>query len=251
MTQPPAPPPTGPDSRGGSAYANYDSWKGWAVDFSYSDRERVYYGKEFGDVAGKKVLEIGFGNGGFLQWATDNGAAAMGTELDRASVAAAQEKDFQAWTADDTIPEADFDLIVAIDVLEHLEIPDLFAMLHLFSDKLAPDGVAVCRFPNGGSPFGRATQHGDLTHRATLNESSIRQALAICEAPLDIHSVRNQAYVFGFYGGRTIKPLISTLRYPVRRLLDFLIVNIWDLQGPIGHNLVVRFERRERPSLGS
>jgi hypothetical protein len=49
-------------------YSGYADWKNWRGEFAPSDHEARYFAAELADVplAGKRVLEIGFGNGSFL-----------------------------------------------------------------------------------------------------------------------------------------------------------------------------------------
>ena len=73
-----------------------------------------------------------------------------------------------------------FDAIVAFDVLEHIPQDALIPLFQSFASKLRPDGVVLCRVPNGESPFGRLYQHGDLTHRTTLDLSKFQQIGLAC-----------------------------------------------------------------------
>ena len=49
-------------------YEGYAQWKGWQGDFETSDRDARYFAAELAgiDLSGKRVLEIGFGNGEHL-----------------------------------------------------------------------------------------------------------------------------------------------------------------------------------------
>ena len=64
-------------------YHGYTQWKGWRGEFATTDREARYYAAELADVAlaGRRVLELGFGNGNFLAWAREQGAQVTGTEV--------------------------------------------------------------------------------------------------------------------------------------------------------------------------
>lgn len=58
--------------------------------------------------------------------------------------------------------------IVAFDVIEHVPMNELSALLVRARSLLAIGGRIILRFPNGDSPFGRISQHGDPTHVTTL-----------------------------------------------------------------------------------
>ena len=52
-------------------YARYEKWKGWTSYFEFSAEEAEYFAGELRGIplAGKSVLDLGFGSGGFLAWA--------------------------------------------------------------------------------------------------------------------------------------------------------------------------------------
>ena len=161
-------------------YQDYAGWKKWGGEFEASDFEARYFAAELADVeiAGRRVLEIGFGNGSFLHWARRQGALVVGTELDAAMIERARAKGFdaQAESLDVLVQSGQrFDLVVAFDVFEHWDTPTLIAKLQQIRLLLNAGGRVLARFPNGQSPFGRVHQYGDLTHRSVLSASSVRQ----------------------------------------------------------------------------
>ncbi len=171
--------PTEPDSSA-TFYQGYSDWKGWQGDFAARDRDGRYFAAELCDVplTGKRVLEIGFGNGSFLAWAKAQGAQVAGTEIDAAMISQARAKGFEAHPAalDALVATgARFDLVVAFDVFEHWDAEALIASLRHIAGLLDNGGLLVARFPNGHSPFGRVFQYGDITHRTVLSKSSIEQ----------------------------------------------------------------------------
>ena len=68
---------------GADPYSGYVEWKRWDGAFETADKEARYFTAEFRDITlrGKRVLEIGFGNGGFLAWARTQGADVSGIEI--------------------------------------------------------------------------------------------------------------------------------------------------------------------------
>jgi 2-polyprenyl-3-methyl-5-hydroxy-6-metoxy-1,4-benzoquinol methylase len=170
------------DPQAGSSqlYSGYADWKNWRGEFAPSDREARYFAAELADIplAGKRVLEIGFGNGSFLAWAKSLGAEVVGTEIDAVMIEHARARGFDARPASlEALAAANerFDLVVAFDVLEHWDKPTLVASLTQLAGLLHSGGQVLARFPNGQSPFGRVHQYGDLTHRTVLSASSILQ----------------------------------------------------------------------------
>ena len=129
--------------------------------------------------AGARILELGYGHGHFLGWATAKGCSVVGTEINPVLHEAASAAGFDVYLGTlediDFPPGTVFDAIVAFDVFEHLTIPELKATLSLLHDLLTEDGVVFARFPNGGSPFGLAFMAGDITHKTALNGSAMEQ----------------------------------------------------------------------------
>jgi 2-polyprenyl-3-methyl-5-hydroxy-6-metoxy-1,4-benzoquinol methylase len=113
-----------PAAENANLYGGYAQWKQWEGDFQASDRDARYFAAEFSGVAlaGKRVLEIGFGNGRFLAWAKSQGALVAGTEIEETMLARAREKGFVALPpALDALAAGTerFDVVVAFDVFEH------------------------------------------------------------------------------------------------------------------------------------
>lgn len=190
-------------------YAHYAEWKQWGGAFAPGDKEARYFASEFEGIPlqGRRVLEIGFGNGNFLAWARGQGADVAGIEINDAMLDAARRHGFEASgaTLDELVAQGkSYDLIVAFDVLEHWSTEELLRHFALIRRLLRDDGVFVARFPNGQSPFGRVFQHGDFSHQSTLSSFKI-EYLATASA-LQVVRVANARRV-----GAHTDPL-STLR---------------------------------------
>lgn len=160
-------------------YANYAEWKQWDGVFKPRDKEARYFAAELDGIAlrGRRVLEIGFGNGSFLAWARVHGAAVSGIEINNAMLEAARAHGFEASDASLDQLAGDgrqYDLIVAFDVLEHWDTAELLRNFGLIRQLLGDGGIFLARFPNGQSPYGRAFQHGDFSHKSVLSSEKIR-----------------------------------------------------------------------------
>lgn len=169
-----------PPDEAAPLYRRYAAWKDWHGDFAASDRDARYFAAELDGVPleGRRVLEIGFGNGSFLAWAKSRGAQVTGTEVLETLIEQARAKGYDAQPASlQALVEKrrQFDVVVAFDVFEHWDKTALVANLRCLRSLLVPDGILLARFPNGHSPFGRVYQHGDLTHVTALSSSSVRQ----------------------------------------------------------------------------
>lgn len=162
-------------------YAHYESWKSWDGQTGAKDLSDVFRREvsRAGVAAPARILEIGFGEGQFLDWAQENGFEVHGIEQLEDQCAKAKSRGHQVYCGNAAAVleriAGSFDLIVLFDVCEHLTVPELVALFASARARLAPKGVIFARFPNGGSPFGGVAQHGDATHVTTLTGGKIDQ----------------------------------------------------------------------------
>jgi 2-polyprenyl-3-methyl-5-hydroxy-6-metoxy-1,4-benzoquinol methylase len=227
------------------SYESYTEWKGWHLDFAFSEEDGWYFAKEFGAIArtGKKILEIGFGSGSFLAWAKQQGAEVYGVELQNEIVEAAKKHGF---IAVDNIDELmayrgdGFDAIVAIDVLEHLSSESMSALFRSCEKLLKPSGVLIARVPNGDSPFGRPHQHGDATHLSTVTPLLLSQAAI--GTKLCVTEVRNAARVP--VRGGFAHCIVKKIQFAVREVLNITIAKIYGYpHSALDHNMVLVLTR--------
>lgn len=181
--EPPASPaPEAPAQAVASSYAGYEQWKGWSEFFRCGAEDAEYFAGEMRGLpplAGRAVLEIGFGTGSFLAWARAQGATVTGIEINDRLLAEARREGvallppaFETVAADNA---GRFDLIVAFDVFEHLDLQEIHARLRAAETMLKPGGHLVLRFPNGQSPFGLVPQNWDATHKTALSRYKLEQ----------------------------------------------------------------------------
>lgn len=208
---------------GAKLYASYDGWKGWKAPFVYDGEAAGYFAAEFAGVpmAGKRILEIGFGNGEFLAWARDRGAIVSGCEVTPAAIAAAQaagipliSPDFEA----DPASHGPYDIIAAFDVFEHLDAQTIVAKLNAIGRMLSAGGWLLLRYPNGQSPFGLASQHGDATHVTALSRAKIEQYAT----GVELHTIRYGSTARG--PAPTIaKAIVRTIRHALRAMIERMV----------------------------
>lgn len=235
-----------PVSPARSPYIGYETWKGWTKPFTFAAEELEYFSGEFTDIpiAGKRVLEIGFGSGSFLAWAKTAGAVDLaGTEINPVLVQAARQHGIDVLDADLTATATHkcecFDVVVALDVFEHLKREEVDAGLHAVEAMLRPGGYLVLRFPNGQSPFGLVPQHGDVTHRTALSRSIIEQ---LChDMPLTVVRYRGSYRIHGPIG---MKRIVRGLRGVARDLLGGVLNAVYACNVP-WDSVVVLVLRKE------
>lgn len=150
----------------------YAGWKGWtATGFGQLTRgDDDYFRREVREIARRsavrRVLEVGFGNGTFLAYCRSQHWDVTGTELLTELVDFARTGGFDAYTADELsiLPDAAYDLVVALDVFEHIPPDSSVEFLTALAAKIAPGGALLLRFPNADSWIGNPLQNGDATH---------------------------------------------------------------------------------------
>lgn len=125
----------------------------------YSDKKAAYFGNPRTDIEAllpdktSRVLEIGCGAGATMRWlrSVRQIEHAAGIELVPA-VAGEAASAFDDMLVGDveamvlTLPPQSFDLIIALDVLEHLVDP--WKIVRLCTDILKPRGIIIASIPN-------------------------------------------------------------------------------------------------------
>lgn len=190
--------------------------------------DQAYFDAEFRFVpqrAKVSALEIGFGHGAFMSYArTKRQWQITGIEINSIEMEAAAGAGYRVLRSIDELPSTEhFDLIVAFDVFEHLDVEMLIALLAKIARKLAPGGRLLARFPNGDSPFGLSNQHGDHTHRTVITRSKLSQ-LAL-PAGLVIETYRGEKTPV--LCGQPMFMLQRCIANPVRAFLDMVIAALF------------------------
>lgn len=67
-----------------------------------------------------------------------------------------------------------YDLIVLIQVLEHLEIDEYEVFIKTIYSKLKKGGVIIIVVPNANNPLGLVERYGDLQHKNSFTEQSLK-----------------------------------------------------------------------------
>ncbi|MFQ5466616.1 MAG: SAM-dependent methyltransferase [Kiloniellaceae bacterium] len=225
-------------------HANYPEWRRAhrAVDLA---AEHDIFARECARLtlpAGARILEVGFGEGLFLDWAREQGFHIEGVDISHAFVDAARARahGVSHGTLVDMsrAPARPYDAIVCFDVLEHMTIDEIVAFFAAARRSLAPNGVICARFPNGGSPFGRVHQYGDVTHRTALTGLSVDQLART--AGLGVTGVFNAAQALGLMGSRArlLRCVASLIEHCLGRLY-------YGGRVPLDPNLVVHIRALE------
>ena len=168
--------PTGGQS---NLYDGYAQRKGWTAPHAYVDSD--FYDQLWrtaGLADNRRVLEIGFGSGSFLDWALRRGHEAIGVDIlpDMLAATAARGHDVRPGplTAS-TFASERFDLVCAFDVFEHLTVAEIHQYIAICLKLIDGPPIFLIRFPNGTSPLSVCYQNSDITHKTILSLGIINQ----------------------------------------------------------------------------
>jgi 2-polyprenyl-3-methyl-5-hydroxy-6-metoxy-1,4-benzoquinol methylase len=201
-------------------YSDYKEWKGWGRGNAATATSNNYFDAEvFSSLTNrpKELLEVGFGNGEFLDWAKNQNLKVTGIEIIPELVSAATSRGIEAYqvnlasgSVDDSLQGRKFDCIVAFDVIEHLSVDEIRTFLRRLSKMLNDQGRVILRFPNGESPFSMPLFNGDHTHRSWLCRSKLEH---LCiSTGLELERYRNASRVANQSRHRYVKRLLFVLR---------------------------------------
>jgi SAM-dependent methyltransferase len=131
-----------------------------------------------------RIIDLGCGDGIFLHFLQRAGYThATGCDVSPEQVARAQQLGltgvrqstidaFLASTGDESA-----DVVLLMDVLEHLTRDELFHTLDGVFRVLRPGGLCLVHLPNAEGIFGMRIRYGDFTHEQAFTAKSARQVL--------------------------------------------------------------------------
>jgi len=133
-----------------------------------------------------EILEVGCGTGSFLAFLKSEGYRRIrGLDLGEEQIAAARRLGIEEVQAAEAMSYLDghplrFDLIVALDVIEHFTKDEVLEFLDRVHGALRPGGSVLLRTPNADNPFHSWIRYADFTHEVTFTPRSIGQVLRAC-----------------------------------------------------------------------
>jgi cyclopropane fatty-acyl-phospholipid synthase-like methyltransferase len=209
---------------------NYHSLTDWKrSNFGVVRAEQwAYYNceiKRTGLIKLGKVIEVGFGNGSFLEYCKQSGVDCIGVEKDKHQVKLANSAGYNAIHDENIISLMDdsFDLVVAFDVIEHLEKEDIIKIIEVYKNKLKKNGLIIARSPNGDSPFSMMYQNGDLTHTTIIGSGKIHQIAKL----VDMDVVFMGKECMPIFCNNFLVGMYRMLVSPIRLVFNYIIKAIF------------------------
>ena len=129
-----------------------------------------------------KIIEVGCGNGYLMQFFREEGFTNIyGIDISEEQITEAVGKGLNAEVKNifeffKTNKEK-FDIILALDFVEHFSKDELPALFSGLNDLLNKDGSLIIHTPNGEGFFPGRIIYGDLTHLTIFNPTSLLQIL--------------------------------------------------------------------------
>jgi SAM-dependent methyltransferase len=120
-----------------------ETWELWIKETEFDDDRRYEQLKEI--CKGKRILDFGCGNGGFLRRISALTEEALGVEIDSDARDHLTDEGLDVRAHLDDF-EGTFDVITVFQVVEHLTEPD--EVLNSIRNRIANDGIVIMETPN-------------------------------------------------------------------------------------------------------
>ncbi len=212
---------------------------------TYLREEAFYFKKEVLPYVKNKdlnILEIGFGSGNFLSWARDKNFYVCGCEIDKNSLRFAKKQGFNIYDSLKEVSDESFEMIIAFDLLEHIDRKEINYFLQEISRLLKKGGILIARFPNGDSAFSLVLQNGHQSHLTHIGKGFISSSSE--QAGLTLLEYRTPAVVI------IQKNIILTLLKIIKLLFRTLIEKIYsfiffsDFRHPSSANAIAIIKKK-------
>ena len=169
------------------------------------------------------ILEVGCGGGRLLHFLkTRKYSNLSGIDISPEQVLLAQQVTNKV-AQEDAIESLkvihnEYDLIIGLDFIEHLNKDEVFDFLVNCHKALTPNGRIILQTPNARSPFGPSILYEDFTHEICFTPKGLQNVLNLCGFH-KFHVRETGPVVYGFK---------SFIRYILWQLIR-LVLKLWDL----------------------
>jgi SAM-dependent methyltransferase len=144
---------------------------------------RGLLGKHLPESKDAPILDIGCGMGFALCYLRDAGYQdVLGVDIDVSQIEACGRKGLRVNYTEDTVRFLEtmapkFRVVLMLDVLEHIPVPQQIAFLRAVRRVTVPGGSLVLTVPNAVSPVSSFYRYIDYTHYAAFSPHSLRFVL--------------------------------------------------------------------------
>jgi len=190
-------------------YDNFVS-KHWTYTHSLSDKEYELLHrtsrKRFAGILPQdknaKIADLACGSGHFLYFLDKEGYKNIsGIDISPEQIKAAETKGIKNIKVGDIfgfLPEhkAEFDVIIANDIIEHFLKDEILHFLDLIYGALKPGGIAIISTMNSSSLFGSNVTFIDFTHETGLTPESLKQVMRVCNFEPVVYGEKPVIYGF-------------------------------------------------------
>ncbi|MBF0345581.1 MAG: class I SAM-dependent methyltransferase [Nitrospirae bacterium] len=146
---------------------------------------KSYFGQFLIVEKSAKILDIGSGIGKLILWLKELGYTnTTGIDINEEQVKIANDLGISEVKHCDIVQylganKNGFDMIFAIDVIEHFRKDEILGVLELIYGALKENGMFIIQVPNGESPFTGRYRYGDFTHEVAFTTTSISQLFRV------------------------------------------------------------------------
>jgi 2-polyprenyl-3-methyl-5-hydroxy-6-metoxy-1,4-benzoquinol methylase len=182
-----------------------------------------FYLKKLPNKKNIKILDIGCGNGKYLNILKEFGFNNLfGIDISKQKIEIAK-KSMPTVKCIDAVKflkksNQKYDVILIIDVLEHIDLDETFQLIDLVYKSLNNYGKVIIQVPNAMALFS-PLRYSDITHKRAYTTSSLTQTIHLSsfkkfsfyELPPFIHGIKS--LIRNILWHILLKPLILTFQY--------------------------------------
>lgn len=143
---------------------------------------KAFYLNKLPEDKNREILDVGCGSGKYLNILKNLGYKNLyGIDISKEQIQIAKKSRLSNVKCIDAIKflkntKKTYDVILLIDVLEHLELTYSFELINLIYKALNKNGKLFIQVPNALSPFS-PLRYADITHKRAYTKTSIIQTL--------------------------------------------------------------------------
>lgn len=143
-----------------------------------------YYGKFLPEDLNVRIIDIACGVGEIIYWLNEKGYKNVeGIDISKEQVILANSlglKNIKKFDLQEYLKNKNnyYDIIFAIDIIEHFKKEEIIDILNLIYKALKKDGILIIKTPNGESIFGTRYLYSDFTHEFIYTERSLKEILS-------------------------------------------------------------------------